>query len=283
MWKRELESLFLKEEMHKLGDPVIIAGCPTCRSTLQEHFPEVIGLWDVLKEIGLPEGSEKLQQTVMIHDACGARNDPDTQNSIREIVSRLGAEIKEGNWSMEKSACCGYGGLVSYVNKEVASEMAEECVKEDPQATYITYCMACRDRLKRQGSNAVHFSELVYGTAADDAPGLSQKRRNRKTLKEKLLKEVWKEEIMQEKPEFTYELSEEVRQKMEDRMILESDLLETLQAYRDNQMAVYNETDDTLTTRHRIGNVSFWVRFREENDHYTVLSVYSHRMTVRTR
>ena len=161
--------------------------------------------------------------------------------------------------------------------------MAEECVKEDPQATYITYCMACRDRLKRQGSNAVHFSELVYGTAADDAPGLSQKRRNRKMLKEKLLKEVWKEEIMQDKPEFTYELSEEVRQKMEDRMILESDLLETLQAYRDNQMAVYNETDDTLTTRHRIGNVSFWVRFREENDHYTVLSVYSHRMTVRTR
>ncbi len=284
--RRELyqeQIAFLKEEMHKLGDPIIIAGCPTCRSTLQEHFPEVIGLWDVLKEIGLPEGSGKLQQEVMIHDACGARNDPDTQNSIREIVSRLGAEIKEGNWSKEKSACCGYGGLVSYVNKEVASEMAEECVREDPQATYITYCMACRDRLKRQGSNAVHFSELVYGTAADDAPGLSQKRRNRKMLKEKLLKEVWKEEIMQEKPEFTYELSEEVRQKMEDRMILESDLLETLQAYRDNQMAVYNETDDTLTTRHRIGNVSFWVRFREENDHYTVISVYSHRMTVRTR
>jgi hypothetical protein len=88
---------------------------------------------------------------------------------------------------------------------------------------------------------------------------------------------------MEEKPAFTYELSEEVRQKMEDRMILESDIRETIQAYRDTQMAVYNEADETLTTQHRIGNVSFWVRFQEEENHYRILSVYSHRMTVRTR
>ena len=284
--RRELyeeQTAFLKEEMHKLGDPVIIAGCPTCRSTLREHFPEVIGLWDVLEEIGLPAGHETLTKEVMIHDACSARNDAATQDAIRRIVTSLGGEVKEGTWSKDRTACCGYGGLVSYVNREIASQMSEECVKEDPDATYVTYCMACRDRLKRQGTDAVHFSELVYGISADDSPGLSQKRKNRKQLKEKLLKEVWKEETMEEKPVFTYELSEEVRKKMEDRMILESDLLETIQAYRDTQMAVYNEADETLTTQHRIGNVSFWVRFREEENHYKILSVYSHRMTVRTR
>ena len=66
-------------------------------------------------------------------------------------------------------------------------------------------------------------------------------------------------------------------------MILESDLLETIQAYCENQMAVFNEADGTLTSQHRIGNVSFWIRFTEADDHYTILSVYSHRMTVRTR
>ncbi len=284
--RRELyeeQIAFLKEEMHRLGDPIIISGCPTCRITLQEHFPEVIGLWDVLETIGLPEDHAELHGEVHIHDACGSRNDEKTQDAVRDIVRQLGGEVKETEWSKSRTACCGYGGLVSYVNREAAAEMAEECLKEDREGTYVTYCMACRDRLRRQGADAVHYTELVYGAGADDMPDLSARRRNRLQLKQRLQKEIWKEEIMEEKVPFTYEISDEVRAKMEDRMILESDLLQTIAAYRQDHAAVRNDSDDTLTAMHRIGNVSFWVRFREQDDHYEILSVYSHRMTVRVR
>ncbi len=279
----EEQIAFLKDQMHELGDPVIISGCPTCSKTLQEHFPEVIGLWDVLAEKGLPEGHAVLQKEVIIHDACGARNDEKTQNAVRDIVRQLGGDIKETEYSGNRTSCCGYGGLVSYVNREAADDMAQECLKTDSEASYVTYCMACRDRLRRQGADAVHYSELVYGTGADDMPDLSAKRRNRLKLKQTLLKEIWKEEIMEEKVPFTCEISDEVKQKMEDRMILESDLLQTIAAYRKDRRAVLNEADHTLTAMHRIGNVSFWVRFLEQDDHYTILSAYSHRMQVRVR
>ena len=88
---------------------------------------------------------------------------------------------------------------------------------------------------------------------------------------------------MEKKLPFVMELSDEVRAKMEDRMILESDLIQTICAYRENGMAVYNESDDTLTASCRSGNVSFWIRFREKDDRYVILSAYSHRMTVRIR
>ncbi|MBR3358146.1 MAG: 4Fe-4S dicluster domain-containing protein [Solobacterium sp.] len=279
----EEQTALLKQKMKELGDPVIIAGCPTCKVSLQEHFPDVTGLWDILKEISLPEGFRKYSGTVIVHDACGARSDPGTQDTIREIAEELGCTLQESTWSREKTGCCGYGGLVSYVNRDVASMMAEDCVKEDRDAVYLTYCMACRDRLTRQGVQAVHLTELVYNEKAEDTPGLSAKRRNRLLLKQSLLKDIWKEETMEKKLPFVMELSDEVRAKMEDRMILESDLIQTISAYRENGMAVYNESDDTLTASCRIGNVSFWIRFREKDDRYTVLSAYSHRMTVRIR
>lgn len=278
----EEQIAFLKEQMQALGNPVIIAGCPTCKTSLQEIFT-VKGLWKVLQETGLPEDCKKINEEVIVHDACGARSDPDTQEEIRAIALEIGCQVKETKWSKDLTGCCGYGGLVSYVNKEVADLMAKDCIKEDKEHTYLTYCMACRDRLHRQGVKAVHYAELLYDQKADDMPSLSQKRKNRLSLKQKLMKEVWKEESMEETVPFTYECSDEVRNKMEERMILESDLIQTLVNYRENHAAVYNEADDTLTAMHRIGNVSFWIRFKEKENHYTILSAYSHRMTVRIR
>lgn len=279
----EEQTAFLKEEMHRLGDPIIISGCPTCMKTLREHFPQVIGLWDVLAEIGLPEDHGTCHEEIIVHDACGARNDPDTQNRIRTLAAELGCSLQEKEWTRDETGCCGYGGLVSYVNREIADEMARECISEDPEKTYLTYCMACRDRLRRQGARAMHYTELIYDQPADDMPDLSRRRRNRLMLRQQLLKEIWKEEIMEEKPGFTYEISDEVRMKMEDRMILESDLVQTIAEYRRTGMAVCSENDNVLTTTCRLGNVSFWIRFQEEGDHYRILSAYSHRMTVRVR
>ena len=45
----------LKQELAKLGDPMIIAGCPSCMKQLKESLGvRVTGIWEILKEIGLP-------------------------------------------------------------------------------------------------------------------------------------------------------------------------------------------------------------------------------------
>ena len=81
----------LKQELAKLGDPAIIAGCPSCMKQLKESTGAVVtGVWEILKEIGLPETARGLEVPVAIHDACGARGDVHTQDTIRELLNRNG-------------------------------------------------------------------------------------------------------------------------------------------------------------------------------------------------
>ena len=100
---------FLLTELSRLGDPVIIAGCPSCRKELAESVGgEVVGIWDILEQIGLPEGTKRINRPAALHDSCGARGDAHTQQAIRDLASRLGVRIVETEYSGDRSPCCGY-------------------------------------------------------------------------------------------------------------------------------------------------------------------------------
>ena len=44
---------FLDEKLEALGNPTVIAGCPTGKKQLSRH--DTIGIWDILEDIGLPK------------------------------------------------------------------------------------------------------------------------------------------------------------------------------------------------------------------------------------
>ena len=270
----------LKQELSKLGDPVVIAGCPSCMKQLKESIgAEVRGVWEILKEIGLPQKARGLEIPVAIHDACGARGDAQTQDTIRELLTDMGCAIEDTEYSRDLSPCCGYGGLTAYANKDMAAKMTEKCL-ERSDAPYITYCMACRDRFAREGRESRHILELLYGAKASNTPDISEKRYNRLTLKEKLLKNIWKEEPIMEKKEYIVTYTEDAIHMMDERMILKSDVERVLLDYRENQEAILDEETKELVTRSRLGNVTFWVRFQETEEGYLVRRAYSHRMNI---
>jgi len=271
---------FILNELSKLGDPVIIAGCPTCKKELSESVGgEIVGIWDVLEEIGLPEGAKGLERPAALHDSCGARGDADTQNAIRSIAKKLGCQLEETEYSGDRSPCCGYGGLTMYANREVAHEMAEKCL-ERSEAPYISYCMACRDRFAREGRESRHILELVYGTDAGSPPDISEKRWNRLTLKNELLREVWGEEV--ENVELGYELkfTDEALEMMDDRMILKGDVIAVIEHMRETGAAIDDEDSGYIMANHRVGNVTFWAALTENDKGYTVHRAYSHRMRI---
>ena len=140
---------FLDEKMAELGNPTVIAGCPTCKKQLSRH--EALGIWEVLENIGLPEKAKRTDKPIAIHDACGARGDHETQKSIRRIAQSLGCTVTETEYEGDKSPCCGYGGLTQFTNREVAKKMTDKCL-ERSDLPYLSYCMACRDRFAREGS-----------------------------------------------------------------------------------------------------------------------------------
>lgn len=151
------------------------------------------------------------------------------------------------------------------------------------EAPYLTYCMACRDRFARQGRDSMHILELVYGTSADHCPDISQKRYNRLGLKQQLLAELWKERFAFMNVPFTIEYTPEALQLMDERMILKSDVAQVLTALRETDEAILDEETGISITRARVGNVTFWVKYRETDDGYLVVGAYSHRMGIATR
>ena len=272
---------FLLTELSKLGNPVIIAGCPSCRKELTESVGgEVIGIWDVLEEIGLPEGARGLERPAALHDSCGARGDAHTQEAVRNIARKLGVELIETEYSGDRSPCCGYGGLTAYANPEVADEITQKAL-ERSDAPYVSYCMACRDRFARQGRESRHILELVYGTDAGAPPDISEKRYNRLNLKRELLWELWREETAEMKLDYDLKYTEEARRLMDGRMILTDDVIAVLNDYRETGEAVLDSETGLMIARKRLGNATFWVKFTETGENaYTVHGAYSHRMNV---
>ncbi len=280
----DAQKAFIRNELSKLGDPIVIAGCPTCAKKLREQEGiDVIGIWDILEKIGLPEGAKSLDRPAALHDSCGARGDEHTRQAIRGIAARLGCTLVDTEYSGDRSPCCGYGGLTAYANREVAHEMTEKCL-ERSDAPYISYCMACRDRFAREGRESRHILELVYGTDAGAPPDISEKRYNRLTLRNDMLRDVFGETVEEEKLDFEIEYTGECLEMMDSRMILKSDVIGVLKAYRENGEAIEDSESGLLIARERLGNVTFWVKFTEdENGAVTVHRAWSHRMTIQRR
>ncbi|MBR4139242.1 MAG: 4Fe-4S dicluster domain-containing protein [Lachnospiraceae bacterium] len=274
---------FINRELGKLGDPIIIAGCPTCKKELSSHAPsEIKGIWDILNEIGLPENTSCQNQTLALHDSCGARGDAETQNAIRTLIASTGCHLVDTPYSGDRSPCCGYGGLTAYSNREVAKKMTEKCLERSDEA-YLTYCMACRDRFAREGRSSSHILELLYGVSASECPDISEKRYNRLNLRNKLLKELWNQEVTPVELGFTVTYTDEARAMMDDRMILDTDVIRVLQSLRETDEAIFDEETGLSIARARLGNVTFWVKYKETDDGYLIVSAYSHRMNIVNR
>ncbi len=274
---------FLDRELEKLGNPIVISGCPTCKKELSSHDRlEIHGIWEILEKIGLPEKAKRLEKPIAVHDSCGARGDHETQISIRRIAEALGCQVVDTPYSGDQSPCCGYGGLTQYTNREVAKEMTGKCL-ERSDLPYLSYCMACRDRFAREGRESMHLLELVYGTSADNCPDISRKRYNRLGLKNQLRQELWNEEVDTVDLGYQIRYTPEAEKMMDDRMILKTDVIDVMEHLRETREAVQDAETGLLITRCRIGNVTFWVKYREIPEGYEILSAYSHRMNVVVR
>lgn len=270
----------LDQELEKLGNPIVIAGCPTCQKKLSDHgHLELTGIWDILLDIGLPATAKGLTVPVALHDSCGARGNEKTQQAIRELSQKMGCSLVDTPYSGDRSPCCGYGGLTAYANREVAREMTKKCL-ERSELPYISYCMACRDRFAREGRESHHLLELVYGTHAGSPPDISEKRYNRLTLKNKLLQDFWGEEIEEMQCDFDVIYTEDALSMMDDRMILKSDVVQVLKNLRETGEAILDSETGLCIARTRLGNVTFWVKYQETENGYQIFGAYSHRMNI---
>ncbi len=280
----------IKSVWEAMDKPTFILACSSCASTFAKYLPmiQTVSLWEIFDRYGLPEVDIKKGKRILnIHDACATRHDSKIHESIRNIVKTLGYKIEELEYSKDKTKCCGYGGLVSYSNKEQAKSFQVDRIHESTQ-DLLVYCAMCKDSLVRDNKRAFHILDIIYGKEDSDAtlqqmPSLSEKHNNRKKLKADLLKVIWGEDQNMDSMnnyDFKLNISNDVCDIMEQRYILKNDIEKVIDHSRKNNERFYNPETSNYLARLKLENVTYWVQYEEKGNEIYVNSVYSHRMEV---
>lgn len=277
----------IRKQWEELGQPVIITACPTCTAMLTAALngADIRSLWDVLAEHpdALPAPA---QGTFALHDPCTARHNSAMQDSVRQLLERLGVTVTLPKLSGLLTECCGFGGLLADANAPLAATVAAERAQRlDGDA--VTYCAMCRDLLAKAGKRCLHVFDLILPSGDDDpaarpAPTHSTRRENRVRLRESLLRELWDTDAA---PRPAYEsvairFTDEAAQRMEERRILLSDVQKTLFAAHASGKGLRNTTNGRLLAAHRPAVVTYWVEYEMDGDTAVVHNLWSHRMRI---
>lgn len=271
-----------------MGQPHLILPCPTCSLMFKGSLPYVptVSLWEVLDKEGLPPDAPRGHgEALALHDSCTARSAVEMQDSVRSIACKLGYRVEELGYNRDLTKCCGYGGLMYLVNRELADKVIQSRIEESP-SDYLTYCTNCRDFFAGKGKPSYHVLDLVFGThetgQARPGPALSERRFNRRWLAEQMLADLWGE-AMPEQPEYTklrLRIRAEVAANMErDRILIEDVQRVIYEAERTGDKLLVPATGRFIA-HYRPSLVTYWVEYGIEDDGYEVCNAYSHRMQI---
>ncbi len=287
----------MRENWIKMGKPIFIFSCSSCIRIFEKYLPEIsfLSLWEIFQRYGLPEqksagkDSSRLDEkiTLNVHDACSTRYNKEVHESVRWIVSQLGYAVEELKYTKERTKCCGFGGLVFYANRDQAKDFVLDRTRES-QKDLLVYCAMCKDLFVDMNQPTFHvldliFSEDLAASAQRRMPNLSQKNENRRLLKRRLISRYWgdeKESTKEEQGNKVITIDKEIWDLMESRYILYEDVKSVLIHGEKTENVFYQPEENTYLSHLRIKNITYWVKYKMENEMLKVIRVYSHRMEV---
>lgn len=277
-----------KSVWNELLKPTFVLACSSCCGVFEKYLPEIpfVSLWEVFDKYGLPQTAKNgLGMALNVHDACSTRHNPRIQESLRNIAAKLGYEIHELKYTKEKTKCCGYGGLVYYADKEQAKDFVRDRMRESDD-DLLVYCAMCKDLFVEGGKSTYHILDLIFGEdlgalSHKKMPNLSERHANRAQLKKRMLKDFWNEEPEHELVRgAALTVTDEAWHKMEERYILLEEVEKVIEHAQQSGERFYNPEDGSFLASLRIGSVTYWVRYAEDDGALRVLSAYSHRMDI---
>ncbi|WP_320047989.1 (Fe-S)-binding protein [uncultured Ilyobacter sp.] len=157
----------VQNEIDKLGADTVIVACQSCFVVFSEYLKQdVVSLWTLLPEIGLPDekyGIGKRSDIVFnIHDSCPTRGRDDLQDGIRWIMDKMGYKVEELENSRGKTRCCGFGGVAISANPDAARMVMKKRAEENTTGHMISYCAACRESMEIFKIDSIHILDLLF-------------------------------------------------------------------------------------------------------------------------
>ena len=293
----------LRAHWQALGEPELVFACPSCKKMIGRYLPGIRGrfLYDLLRERGAapsgnapaPSGSAATPSLsapgarASVFDPCSSRGETATQKIVREIAQRAGYSLAPLPEEGGQAQCCSWGGQVSVAHPPYANYVARTRSSEGPDP-YITYCANCRDVFAKAGKPAWHILDIVFGLNGADRPPptMSERRGNRIELKRRLLDEFWGEGSEMSESGTRLVISAELRRKLSDELLLESDIAKVIEHCEQSGRKVLDPSTGAFSGHLRIGNMTYWVEYRpappdaSPEGGFELLNAYSHRMSI---
>lgn len=271
-----------------LGEPLVVASCPSCIRHLSENMPEIpcISLYEFLMQKGkVPfiEQQDMYGDIFAVFDPCAARKNEKMKEAVRRLLDAKEIQTVELE-PKDQYGCCGFGGDISIASPEFADYVAEKRISmsEEP---YITYCINCRDVFVDKNKKAIHILDVLFGIDGiiKETPDYTMRRRNRERLKKSLLDMYWGEQMDVEKTRYEFDVvcNDEINKKMRSLHLVEEDLKEVISRANILNRRIYNEETGEYTCYSKLNYITCWVRYKLQDDKYYITNVYTHRMDIK--
>ena len=277
----------MEARWREAGEPEVVLACSACLQTFRRHAPgmRVVTVWEVLEALrgrgaALPRVPADSGRSFVLYPPCTLREEGGLRELLGKFAGSLGAEVR----GLEGEECCGYGGLQSCANPDLADATAARIAEGAGGETLLVGCAMCRDRFASVGARAAHLLDLMFpGSRGPESPPprLSERRENRERLRRELLRAVWGEEAESEEAaamELCFEAG--VRERLDRRRILDEDVRRVIRHAEATGRRMRSPEGRSLACL-RPRNVTTWVEYTIEEAGVRVHNAWTHRMVVR--
>lgn len=157
----------LKAYLKDTGVETIYTACPNCLKDLRSFLEvEVQMIWPVLhRAIKRKPQREEKQGLYNIQDPCPLREERESHEAIRGILTHLGYTYVDVEASKDKTICCGEVEMLAIRDKEKSKALIETSLKRFSHPV-IGYCEGCVSRFKSKGYDSIHLLEMIFSESS---------------------------------------------------------------------------------------------------------------------
>lgn len=179
------QELFQKnvDRFRGLGIERLIVPCNGCLKCFKYFYPQVLGeipfqishmvevLYGTLKE----DRSllNQVARTLVYQDPCRLARGEEITEEPRELLAWCGAEVRDMELNRGQAPCCGSGGGIRSLYRDLSTEIASRLLKMSPQQTMVSCCPFCTFQLRsaataeESGTDVVYLSKIVLDSLED--------------------------------------------------------------------------------------------------------------------
>lgn len=153
----------MAEYLVACGVRKILVACPNCYKMFAQYGDglTVSTIYEVLAHDGVIEEGRAGSGTVTIHDPCVVRFVEPVQEAVRALIKKQGLNIEEMGHSGRTTLCCGEGGAVGFLSRDLAEKWGRLRQGEAHGRTVVTYCAGCANSLSRL-TPTTHLLDLIF-------------------------------------------------------------------------------------------------------------------------